>query len=363
MAEFWIRIYDKNGGLQKVLDKGAMASWEYNRTGGCGQASVQIPTSDDTYEHSLKPGAFVQIFINAELRYSGKLIRTSRSVASGQEMLELTFYGYLIDFSSLIVSASYTGQGIKAIIQDILDTYVLPFSDVSYSDSDIDDPGYSVSQIDLNHTVRDAIGLLASLSGNVEWGVDRNKHFFFKLTDSNIRNVYVLGREITSFTEERKDDEILNTIHFFGGGGLQLTVQSSLSVSIFGKRETNLFDTSITVQSDAFKLIGTIIKNSSSFKRSVKVAFSLDDAFIERTLPIGAASVTRTPIRLLKKYGTFKYGASNQYGNLNRDQFSNIRYQLTGGGMSIDATLLDDVPNIGDLQKRYEFEIKDLQRR
>lgn len=359
----YIRLFNRYGDLQKVLDNKAIVSWEYNRKGGCGQGSCQIPTPDDSLEHAIRPGAFLRVYMDEEVRYTGRLIRSSRMIGKGVQDLNLTFYGFLIDLSTLIVSATYVGQGVKDILIDILDNYVLPYSDVSYNASDIDDPGYSVEDLVLNHTVKDAVTLLANLSGSVEWGVDSSRNFFFKLTDRNIKNVFLIGKDITQFTEERKDDEIINSLNVFGAEGATVTIESSLSIATHGKRQANLFETSISSGTDLFRLGYNYLKNTASSRRSIKFSLNEPDIFIERTRALGACAVSVLPIRLLPKYHQFKYGTSKKYGNLKRDQFSNIRYTIQGGGINADITLLDDVPNVGDLQKRVEFEIKDLQRR
>lgn len=360
----YIRLFNRYGDLQKVLDNKASVSWEYNRKGGCGQATCTIPTSDDSLEHAIRPGAFMRVYVDEVIRYTGRLIRATRSGSRGSETLTLTFYGFLIDLSTLIVNTTYSGEGIKDIVQDILDNYVIPYSDITYSASDIDDPGYAVSDVVFNHTVKDAMGLLASLAGNVEWGVDRNRKFFFKLTDRNIKKVFIFGRDIQSFTEERKDDEIINSLNVFGADGISITIESSLSIAIYDKRQANLFETSLGNLSDINRLGYTFLKNTASSKRSIKFNYNPKDVFIEETVPLGAAAVSVLPIRLLPKYGhTSKYGTSKKYGNLKRDQFSNIRYAFQQGGLQVDVTLLDDIPNVGDLQKRIEFEVKDLQRR
>lgn len=360
----YIRLFNRYGDLQKVLDNKVSVSWEYNRKGGCGQATCTIPTSDDSFEHAIRPGAFMRVYIDEVIRYTGRLIRINRMGSRGSEILSLTFYGFIIDLGTLIVNTTYTGEGIKDIIQDILDNYVLPYSDITYSASDIDDPGYAVSEVIFNHSVKDAMSLLASLAGNVEWGVDRNRSFFFKLTDRNIRNTFIVGRDITNFTEERKDDEIINSLNVFGADGIMLTIEASLSISIFDRREANLFETSLGELSDLFRLGYTYLKNTASSKRSIKFNYNPVDVFLENTVPLGAAAVSVLPIRLLPKFGhTTKFGTSKKFGNLKRDQFSNIRYSFQEGGMAVDITLLDDIPNVGDLQKRVEFEIKDLQRR
>ena len=366
MAKLWLRVYDRFGDLQKVFDpgpSGAAVSWDYNRVGGCGQASLTIPTMDDDLEHTLVAGAELRISIDEQLRYSGKLIRTLRSVAAGQETLEVIFFGYMLDLAGLVVQETYTGQGIKTIIQDILDTYVLPYSEITYSAADIADPGYSVSSLVLNHPVRDALVLLAGIAGNYEWGVDRNKSFFFKATDKNVKHPYLLGREVMGFTEERKDDEIVNRINFFGGSGLTLTRQSTMSVNVYGRKESNLFESSITEHSDANRYMGSILKASSSARRSVRCQVTRPDIFVESTTPIGAASVSPEHLASLHKYSTFKYGRSTKYGKFFRDQISNIRYQITGGGMMADVTMESDIPNVGDMQKQIEYEIRELQRR
>jgi hypothetical protein len=88
------------------------------------------------------------------------------------------------------------------------------------------------------------------------------------------------------------------------------------------------------------------------------------DIFLEKTTPIGAFAITPKRIRTKPQYGRYVlYGMNAKYSNLTRDQFESVRYQVSSGGLSADITLMGDIPNLGDLQKRYSYEIKDLQRR
>jgi hypothetical protein len=280
------------------------------------------------------------------------------------EMVTLLCYGFLQDLSGLTVLRDCTGQGIKAIIEDILDQDVLPFSDVTYNSNDIEDPGYSVESISLNHTAQDAMTFLAAIAGNYEWGVDLDKSFFFKAIDTNVKHVFILGQDVQGFTEERQDDSIINDLTVFAAGGLQVNVVSSLSISRFGRKKFNLFETSITGNADAVRLGRSYVKQYGGFRRSIKFDLIRDDLFIEENTPIGSIAVNKKQFRNRPKYGTtHKYGRNIKYGNLKRDQLGSITYELINGGIRASATLYDDVPNIGDLQKRNEFEIKELQRR
>lgn len=365
-----VRLYDKNGDKIDELQMKSNVTWEWNRKGGCGQCQVTFPTTDDSYIHDyLRPGANVEIYTKLDgvetLRYAGKLIRPTRSVQNNQEVIVGTFYGYLIELSGQTVVRNYIGSGIKTIMQDVLDQDVSPNTSITYLDADIDDPGYSIESISLNHLTQDAMSLLVSLAGNYEWGVDQNKRFFFKATDPNVKHIFILGQDVINYTEERQDDQIVNQLDLYGANDVSTTITCDMSVSIYGlKKASPIYDHSILGLSDLNRLGVSILKKASGAIHSVKFNIIKADVFIEQTLPIGAAAVNRQQFRNRPKYGTsHKYGTKIRYGNIKRDQFENIVYEIRSGAILATATLINDIPNISDLQKRFEFEIKELQRR
>jgi hypothetical protein len=367
-----VNFYDQNGDLLYVLDinKRTNVWWEFNRRGGCGQCQIEYPTRDAEFIRRVRPNCSVKISIDNVVRYTGKVISQSRSVATGSETVLITAYGYIVELATLLVRTSYTDQGLKTIAQDILDNYVVGRSKIIYSASDIDDPGYSAAAINFNHTAQDAMTFLANLGGNIEWGVDRNKSFYFKNYDTNIRKVYVLGREVTNLQEDFRDEGVINVLNIFSGSEYLFQMQSTMSVNIFGRREGNLFESSLESEADFVRLGTNFLKRAGSLRRSLQFSFIKPDEFLEQNSPIGAIAVSAIRFRERPKYGhTNKYGRSRvgvsriKYGNLKRDQLSNIRYQIAGGGMTVDVTLEDDAPNVGDQSNRLQYEIKDLQRR
>jgi len=364
MSKVDVKLYDKYGDLSYVLSKEVEVQWEYNRVGGCGQAEIAIVKNQDFDETKFKPQSSIKVFIDDELRYHGKLIHYGRNIDIGKEFIRILCNGYIDELDGVIVREDYESMELSAIVKDIMQQYVVPNSKVLYDASLIETTDYSAQLLAFNHTAMDALALIGSLAGNYEWGVDRNRYLYFKKRDNNTRHVYVIGREVEMFEELRNDESIVNVINVFGNDGFISQLTADGSVSTFGRREANLFESSITEASDANQLGFQLLKNRSKSQRAIKFAISVPDLFIEETTPLGAVSLNKSVFSTRIKYGTyFKYGTSHKYGNIKRDQFNSIRYTLVNGGLNAQITLLDDVPNAGNLQKRVEYEVKDLQRR
>lgn len=370
MTKFRIVLHDEHDNLYKDLTRDTNVSWEWNRVGGCGQAAVQITKPYDYFGtnilNSIRPKSRVKIYINDELRYQGKVLKPSLMTKSGIEQVMLTCYGYLIDLNAVIVNTSYEGYEISSIVADILDTVVIPNTEISASYT-TEATDYAAASLTFQHSAKDAIGLLAGLAGDIEWGVDMNRQFFFKKKDKVTRRVFVIGRDIENYQEERNDENVINTINVFGAGSSVIplsTLTSQMSVNRYGERQVNLFESSIVEPSDANRLGYVTLVNSVNSQRAIKCSVLKTDEFLEASTPLGAVAINRQTFTAPKKYGThIKYGRTHQYGNIRNDQISNIKYDIIGGGMYITLTVQGDIPNIGDQQKRIEYEVRDLQRR
>jgi hypothetical protein len=366
VSTYWIHLFDNFGNLRYALERVAIADYDFNRNGGCGQAIIEIARDHEFLKAYIPPKSSIKLYVNGVLRYTGKLLRVKRRTEPGKEAVILTCYGYILDLAKMIVSDTFEGMEVSAIVKSILDSTVVPGSEITYDAADIEVTDYSVSSITFNHTVKDAFAFLADLAGSVEWGVDRNKKFYFKRTDPIVRRVWVKGREVESWEEDRNDEPVTNTLRVFGQDGTEplVTLSAQLSVNTFGTRTDNVFESAITEVSDANRYGTVILKKLASSTRSIKARLVLVDPFIELTTPLGATAINTDMFSAIKKYGhTHKYGRTNQYGNLKRDQISAIRYKIQNGGMYAEVTLQGDVPNLGDQQKRVEFEIRNLQRR
>lgn len=365
---FEAELRDKNGDLKSMLTSKQVTGWEYLRTGGCGQADVSTSFKiGGDFDNSIAPGDELRIKIDNQLRYSGKLLKVGRSIKSGQEGINLTFYGYISELSDVIVNETYEGMEISDIVKDILDNYVVGVKRVIYSASDIEETSFSVASVVFNHDALSALKFLADLAGDFEWGVDINKSFYFKKRDTNVRRTYHIGREIYDYEELEDHEAVKNVVNVFGSGSSVVplaSISSAGSVSSFGRKEVNIFQSSIVETSDANRLGLVNVKNTDNKIRQIQVRMKQDDYFVEESHPLGATTIVFEPIRVPKKYGNnFKYGRNEKYGSLKRDQIASIRYTMVGGGMDILLVISQDIPNVGDQQKQVELQIQDLQRR
>lgn len=374
-GRFKVEFFDENFNRKAELGKWAQVWWEYNRVGGCGQGVLSLLRDADNYEPLLRPQTSVRFSVGGQLRYQGRILKVTRAVRPGSELITATFYGYLSQLSKVIVRGSYQNTEISQIVLDILDNYVVPYTDVSYSASDIQATDYVVQSLSLNHTAQDAVVLLAQLAGNVEWGVDRNRKFFFRQQDGVVRKVLMLGRDLTEFQEERSFENVVNVLNVFGSAGYISSPESGVSQDVFGRAEANRFESAISEPSDANRLGAVVLKGSGGVQRAISASYIKDDEFLEQSLPVGAVAIQVGNVPLLKKYGASsaarpnnKYGAStprrrNKYGNFTQDQLGTVRYTPAGKGLSVSLSLQQLVPTLATQQKRIEYEINELQRR
>lgn len=366
---FQILNYDKYGDLKNDFSKIATIGWDYLRIGGCGQANVILKSKyNSQIDRSIKPSDEIRVYIDNKLRYSGKLQRRIRRVTVEDEEIALIFYGYVNELDDIIVDQTYAEQEISEVVKDILDNNIIGVKKITYDAADIESTDYTVQSVDFNHSCADAIRFLAELAGDVEWGVDRNKKFYFKRRERTVKRAYILGRDVADYLDEFKYEDVVNRVRVHGSNGLIVNNPSSQSISIFGERQKNLFESSIVEGSDANRLAAVTLKNKSKIQRNAKFQLLKQDEFIEEVTPLGAVAVQNATIQSLRKYSTFKYGPStrsidNRYGNLTNDQINEIRYNVIGGGLRIDVTLEDDIASAGTEQRKIEFEIKDLQRK
>lgn len=366
-SRFSAGLYDKNGDLKYFFRKIDTLSWDYNRIGGCGQADLNILLKGKSgIDLTVAPQDELRIVINDELRYSGKYIKRTRKITRGLESLKFLFYGYLTELDDIIVRETFVGMEVSQIVMSILDDYIVGVKNLTYGAADIVDTGYTVQSIVFNHSVKDAINLLAGLGGNVEWGVDRNKKVFFKQTNKVIRRSYKIGKDVNDYEEIEDIEQVKNELFVFGSDGTEplSTIDAFGSSTIYGVKQANLFESSITAPSDASRLGAVILKKQSGRQRQIKMAVLKSDEFVERDTPLGAAALLFPSVGLKNKYGhNIRYGRNNKYGNMRADQISTIKYSLVGGALAIQEVLENEIPSVGTQQNRIEFELKDLQRR
>ena len=331
--KLFVRLLDPNSDLIKVFDNNCMVQWEYKRRGGCGQSSVIVKKPFDFLDDKVEPKSSLQISINDELRYHGRIITVNKIFGKGKEEIQLNFYGYLSELSRILIKRTFIGQSASGIVKTILDDEIVPNTEVTYDSADIEESEASIANLVLNHTTKDAMNLLAELAGNFEWGVDRHKKFFFKKSDTVIRRVFVIGQDIENYKSQRKDEDVINVLSVFGVDGTTpiVTVESELSIAKFGRSEANRFESSISEASDANRLAIVTLKNTTTASRTVQFALRKDDLFIESSTPLGATAISKNVLNQKSLYNSGEYKS---------DSYTKLLLHCNGVDESID--FIDD---------------------
>lgn len=372
---FQVLLYDQDFSLKKELGAWAMPPWwEYNRFGGCGQCQISVLMDSDAYEQLFSPRTSVRILVDGEVRYQGRILKFQRRVSTGVQMVTATFYGYASQLARVIVRETYSNMEVSAIVKDILQNYVDPNTDISYVLSEIQATDFTLTSVVFNHSAQDALVFLGQIAGPFEWGVDRNRKFFWRRQDNVVRRIWMLGREINAYDEERSYENVVNSINVFGRDGYLTTPEAASSQDTFGFSEENHFESAITQPSDGNQLGAVILSGRSGVQRAIGLQYLIPDEFLERNVPIGGVSVGIGTVSTRRKYGAStasrrnKYGVStssarNKYGVLTSDQLSNVRYSVNGKGLTVQVTVTQEIPTLATQQKRIQYQINELQRR
>ena len=115
-----------------------------------------------------------------DLWYQGLIENKSPNVRGSTEDIPISGHGYQVQLKRIYLNnITYTSQEASVIVKNILDNYVTPDTDISYSASDIEATSFTFDSIQFNESASSAIQKIADTVGAIEWGVDKNRKFYF----------------------------------------------------------------------------------------------------------------------------------------------------------------------------------------
>lgn len=366
MSKFKIELRDRN--LVKVDEIDAEAldvSWTYSRNGGCGGFSFRLPRR--LFEEKNISGLYnIQIHYrnpatnSYDLWYQGLIQNKTPYVAGHTEDIQIDGHGYYAQLKNVYVTETYASTEVSAIVTDILDNYIVPNTDITYDAGDIEATGYTPDSITFNDYGDLAIQKLADIVGTREYGVDKDRKFFFKARSTTEGRQFYL-RQVEGFTENQDFTEIVNRIFIQGAqsGGTSYisSAYSDLnSQSKYGTITDVISNSSVSTDDVASQLATAKLSEVSEVIR--KCSFRLVDfeAQIEATNPIDLVSVIKKQAR----YGQKRFGQGLYSGKVFRT-VNRIDYILTNSNtleVTIDCGQLrpDIVENISQLNYNLEQE-------
>jgi len=233
--EFDYKIELWNGTtLSEILNKMMIGcSWGIDRIGGCSQAMVTVK-GEWTDFLTITPAWKIRIKVRFEAGsdyenvFVGNVVSKIRTI-DNIENIRFMAVGYQNQLQKVVVyrhpltdePASYSSVSINGVLTDLLDDYILPYTDILYNAGDIGDSSIIPENILFDSAGINAIQLLATLAGNYEWGINGDGYFYFK-EKSAIRKWDFYSEDNISFAELESDgSDLTNRIYFTGNYGLE----------------------------------------------------------------------------------------------------------------------------------------------
>jgi hypothetical protein len=363
--KFRVEIRDTSFTTQYILDNEYYdLSWSYSAKGGCGEFSFYLPRK--LFEERAISGEYnVRIYFRDPstdsfvLRYQGLIENKLPSVQGLTEKIQITGHGYYTQLGRVYINnITYTSTEISAIVTNILDNYIVPNTNISYSASNIQNTGITLSSIQFNEYADTALQKLADIAGNVEYGVDMNRNFYFKTQSTSVGFNFPVGFKIQNYDENQDFKSIINRVYVQGaqaGGtyaffGPYDHAGSQLKYNLRVKVQQNSSISDSTVASQ----YATSILNEF-YDASIRAGFDLMNysTQIEATTPIPLLNI------FIKqdKYAEKRFGEGLYSGLVNFD-INRINYNLSNNsGLKTSIDLGKPRPKISETFSAVLYEL------
>ena len=297
---YTIELRDKGGYLRQYLTPFVKdVSWEWNRIGGCGRCRLKLAlpyrkinfSADDDIRIRIRSGA------TSKLVYRGWISGITPSLKVPQE-ITLDVRGYFDKLRFFVIQnagakKTYTNQSVSVIVDNIISTFIAP--NTSITKGTIDTATFTVDSISFKTKVSDALNTLAELEGKIEYGVNENLVFFWRIQDENLRRKFIVGNDVELFERRVDWSQLLNKIYFEGGdvsGSPYLkTAESQDSQTMYFISEGIINNSSITTSGVADQYLSSKLRDGASPKLVLRVKIPNTSLRLEDTVPLGEIAV------------------------------------------------------------------------
>ncbi len=362
--EFQVLLSDRSFNVvDDITDIIQGLRWDYNRIGGCGNFSFSVPIR---FCESVQLGGNfnIKIYIRNtsntfDLRYQGRIENRGNDVRHDGENITINGTGYQSELADIYVDRDYTSTEISVIVKSILDNDITPNTNITYSAGDLTATSFTPDSLSFNTDALSAMQTLADIVGSREWGVDKDRKFFFKQRSSSVGFRYPLGGKVTSFKFDTSSRDIVNRVVVTGGdvSGSPFTrvVNDAQSQLKWKRRDKVVQNSAITTNAVADQFADAIFTEFSDVVRKAQVEI-LDDTQIEATIPIPLLQV----IGKGATYGTKKYG-TGMYNAILSHQVNRVSYQVDDAGVIVTKIQLGQLrPDSAENISQIEFKIDQL---
>ncbi|GAG89798.1 unnamed protein product, partial [marine sediment metagenome] len=124
-------------------------------------------------------------------------------------------YGYVKQLSWIRVNEVDTAEEVADIIEDTVNDYLVPNTDIQKNSDKLDTPIYAMASTIYweRVTALDMFQRLQQLAGDYEFGIDEERDFYFREIDSLIREKFWIGKHLTKFKASEDQEAIRNKLY------------------------------------------------------------------------------------------------------------------------------------------------------
>jgi hypothetical protein len=367
--DYRVELRDKEMDFVTILDNRIQnLKWSYERIGGCGSFSFKVSSK---YCTEIELGANYNIRIKRknlttrdyELIYQGRIETTEYSVTdNSKETITIQGFGYQSTLKDIVINETYNSTEVSEIIKDILDSYVTPNTDVSYNSGDIEATTFTPDSIQFSYiTVADAFKQLADIVGSREYGVDKDRKFFFKARAGAVEEDYrfVFGKDLSSFRLNSSCREVVNRIIVIGGdvsgSKYVYTKDYARNQGKYGRRDSTIINSAVITDAVAEQLADAEqAEGNEPVDRGTFTLVRRD--FLENTIPLPLVEiVTRQLTWNEKTWNSFLWAGQPPF------RLNTISYSLTTDGfVKTECSFGRKVSLIAEDVKRLKYELDQL---
>lgn len=349
--------------IEEIQDIAGNLGWGYNRNGGCGSFNFDVPLK---YCNDLIFGGNFNIKIYRrnpstkafDLWYQGRIENNNNDVRPSVETISISGLGYLSELSDVYIDADFSSQEISVVVKNLLDNYIVPNTNITYSASDIEATTFTPNTLTFNTNALDAMQTLADIVGSREWGVDANRKFFFKARSSSVGFRFPLSDKVTNFSHDTSSKQIINRVIVVGGGEppFTATYDDTTSQLKWKRRDLLIQNSAITTTQVASQYADATFAEFNDVSRRARLTL-LNEQQIESTIPIPLVNIISRQIT----YGQMTYGSFLYSGFINY-QINRVNYNITQEGvMTIDLELGILRPSVAETLNQLDYELRQLQ--
>jgi hypothetical protein len=386
VSSYNIEWRNKSGELQGYLTPYVSSVfWTWNQKGGCGQAQVIINMPYRKFEFRAMDDIQIRVADldngGTKLAYRGWVMAVTPRLKTPQQIV-LHVRGYFDLLRFIVVQDSgaemtYSGYYIHEIVENIANTFISEKSVITVGT--IDESTFSADQLDFHTSVQDSLRTLADLQGNIEYGVDENREFFWREKDDTVRKKYIVGADIEVLSRKVDYSRLVNEIYFEGGkvAGTPFRTSAANTDSQYAYfvAEDIVVNSSITTTSVAAQYLSALLADKATPKYLMRVKIPNTSFRFEDTVPMGKVSIYDNEYDAdsvtAGLWGTTANGGSNwKWGRTDnggrgaiwggggggyQDYVESIRYQPSG-----DAGKFDIEISLGGTRDETAAKLKQL---